>query len=171
MNIQGYYAAFAGYGISTQMQQQLAAEQAAQNRAEVAKENREAVEAKDNKAGDIKDLKDIWKELGGKHNVKGMTLESMQTVSLTLYNNDKITIHEHTVMTFSMGKDAAEEQPDPFLTEADEEGKRNWIAEFQARLREHRQAGDEDAAAMDDRILGILERLEAAARGGLNVTV
>lgn len=170
MQIQGYYGAYAGYGISTQMQQQLAAEQAAQNRADTARENKEAVE-KDKGAEGLRDLKDIWKELGGKHNVKDMTLESMQTISLTLYNNDKITIHEHTVMTFSLNKDAGEGNGNPFLTEANDEGKRDWIAEFKARLEEHRANSDEQAAEMDQRILTILERLQAAAKGGLNVQV
>lgn len=168
MNIQSYFGAYAGYNISAQMQQ-LAAEQAAsQGRQEAGKTGTEASETAEKAP---KNLQDIWKELGKSHNVTSMSLESLRTVSLTLHNNDKITIEEHTVMNFSFTEDNADNKQGLFRTEADENGKRDWIAEFKARLEEHQKQNNEQAAAMDKRILTILERLQAAASGGLNVTV
>lgn len=168
MNIQSYFGAYAGYNISAQMQQMAAEQAAVQGRQDAGKSGAEGSEAADKGS---KNLQDIWKELGKAHNVTNMSLESLRTVSLTLHNNDKVTIEEHTVMNFSFTQDQADDKQGMFRTEADEDGKRDWIAEFKARLEEHQAQNNEQAAAMDKRILSILERLQAAASGGLNVTV
>ncbi len=168
MNIQSYFGAYAGYNISAQMQQLAAEQAAAQARPEAGKNGTEASENAENAP---KNLQDIWKELGKANSVTSMSLESLRTVSLTLHNNDKITIEEHTMMSFSFTQNEKENEQGIFRTDADENGKRDWIAEFKARLEEHQAQNDEQAAAMDKRILGILERLQAAASGGLDVKV
>lgn len=165
MYIQGY----SSYSIAQQLQQlqQQAAEEAAKTNAS----GKETQKSKDAAQEAAQSALDVWKQLGQEYDVASMSVESMTVVSLTLYENNEINLFEHSILSFDASAGQLGEEADIFRTEADEDGKRDWIAEFQARLEEHQASGDTSAAASDQRILSILERLQAAASGGLNLTV
>lgn len=137
---------------------------------------------------------DIFRQIAQGTNVRSLSIESMSAVSFQLYDAGQISMMEHSMLSFGSGQDSQsfwdqseDDSSDDFFdfdsgiedaansytmrTEPDEDGNIDWIAEFQARLEEHQAAGDEQGASRDQQILNILEKLQAAAQGGLNVTV
>lgn len=114
---------------------------------------------------------DIWRSLGSGIDVHSATLDQLSLVSQGLYDNGQISLLDHATLSFDPAKGALGESADTYVTQTDGSGKRDWVAEFEARLTEHMEAGDSASAAVDQRVLGILHRLEAATSGGVNVTV
>ncbi len=117
---------------------------------------------------------DIWRSLATGIDVHSATLDQLSLVSQGLYDYGQISLLDHATLSFDPAKGALGESADTYLTGqdgADGSGKRDWVAEFEARLTEHMEAGDSASAAVDQRVLGILHRLEAAASGGVDVKV
>ena len=85
----------------------------------------------------------------------------MCTISRRLYDAKQITLVDHAELTLDPTK-----IPGPvkghFLTPADQSGKRDWIAEWEAQADMQLKSGDTAGyqGIMDHIVHGILERLE-----------
>lgn len=109
----------------------------------------------------------VWHQLGKGLDVRSLTRDELAAVSQQLYENGAIDLSDHAVMSF----DPSFAGSTGLLTASDASGKVDWVAEFQARLTRHLEEGDEGAAGQDRRVLDILGRLQAGARGVTSVRV
>lgn len=109
----------------------------------------------------------IWHQIGKEVDVRALTQEDLAKVSGMLYDNGVISLRDHATMSF----DPSFAGSSGLLTEADAAGRVDWMAEFQARLAKHQKEGDTQAAAQDGRVLEILSRLQAGAKGVTSIRV
>lgn len=109
----------------------------------------------------------IWHQIGQEVDVRSLTRDDLAKVSQLLYDNGAISLQDHATMSF----DPSFAGSTNLLTSPNSEGQVDWVAEFQARLRQHSKAGDKDAAAGDQRILEIFARLQAGSKGVTSIRV
>lgn len=109
----------------------------------------------------------IWHQLGQQVDLRSMTREELAKISLFLYDNGAISLQDHAVMSF----DPSFAGSTNLLTSPNSAGQVDWVAEFQARLRQHTSAGDTEAASGDQRILEIFARLQAGSKGVTSIRV
>ena len=112
-------------------------------------------------------ISDIWKELSDNFNVRNASFEEICEISFQLYQSGKISLGEHAILTFDWNKARAHMQQhlnipvvDLHLTPANFEGKRNWIAEYEARMNRDLQLNNLLGYEINKKITGILKRLE-----------
>lgn len=104
------------------------------------------------------------------YDVRNMTFEQLKEVAQKLYEAGAITVKEVMTMTFDYGratqsiKQAANRKTAPnftmYETSADTSGRRDWIAEFEARAAKDRQYGNFIGNANKTKIISILQLLE-----------
>ncbi len=107
----------------------------------------------------------VWHQLGKAVDVRSLTQDEMAKVAWMLYDNGVIGLEDQTALTGGGSGHSG------LLTAADAQGRVDWVAEFQARLTQHRSLGDERAAVQDQRALDILARLQAGSRGVTSIRV
>lgn len=108
-----------------------------------------------------------WHQIGREADVHSMTREELAKISAMLYDQGLISLTDHATMSF----DPSFAGSSNLLTAADGAGRVDWMAEFQARMARHSEQGDSTAAAQDERVLGILSRLQAGSRGVTSIRV
>ncbi len=113
---------------------------------------------------------DPWREAGQSCNVRHMTLQDMDDVTMDLYESGSISLFDRALLTFDPDRLAAADGGTGWLTPADSQGNRDWVAEWEARLAQDETLGEAQNAANDQRILDILHRLEAGAAPALDRT-
>lgn len=111
---------------------------------------------------------DPWRKAGQTCNVRHMTLQDMDDVTMDLYEAGSITLFDRALLTFDPDRFAAADGGTGWLTPADSAGNRDWVAEWEARLAQDEKLGEAQNAANDRRILDILHRLEAGAAPALD---
>ncbi|MCP3940957.1 MAG: hypothetical protein GY710_05685 [Desulfobacteraceae bacterium] len=90
-------------------------------------------------------------------------------MSLELYNAGEISLMDHAQITFKGAM--MDKFGDTFLTKTDSDGRRDMIAEFEAKVAMDKSpTGNSLSIPGDLRILQHLERLDAARRGPIHVT-
>lgn len=109
----------------------------------------------------------VWHQVGQTLDVRSMTQEDLAKASWMLYDNGLISLSDHAALT----SDPSFGGSSGLLTSPDASGRVDWVAEFQARLARHNQDGDSQGAAQDQRVLDILGRLQAGARGVTSIRV
>ncbi|MCP3940956.1 MAG: hypothetical protein GY710_05680 [Desulfobacteraceae bacterium] len=87
-------------------------------------------------------------------------------MSLELYYAGEISLLDHTIL--SLNRDMGEFTS--FLTKAGSDGRRDMLAEFEAKVAMDKSTGNNLNLPNDSRILQHLERLDAARRGPVHVT-
>lgn len=108
----------------------------------------------------------LWHQIGQAVDIRSLSEEDLAKVSRLLYENGEISSEDHAMLTGNFMRSDAR-----WLTAADEAGRRDWIAEFQARLDRHLAQRDTRGAAQDQRVLDILCRLRAGANGAISMRV
>jgi len=108
-----------------------------------------------------------WHQIGKQIDVNSMTREDLAKISAMLYDQGLISLSDHATMSF----DPSFAGSPNLLTAADASGRVDWMAEFQARMARHSERGETSAAAQDERVLGILSRLQAGSRGVTSIRV
>jgi hypothetical protein len=108
-----------------------------------------------------------WHQIGRDVDVNSMSREDLAKISAMLYDQGLISLSDHATMSF----DPSFAGSSNLLTAADGSGRVDWMAEFQARMARHSAEGDTSAAAQDERVLGILSRLQAGSRGVTSIRV
>lgn len=110
----------------------------------------------------------IYQELSSQYDVKSATFEELIDISTALYDAGEITLAEHALLTFDNGRAAndlkrfAQGVPSDFSlyeTTADSYGRRDWLAEFEARASKNFLHGNIIGYQGNQNALSILERL------------
>lgn len=109
----------------------------------------------------------IWHRLASEYDVRSMTAGETSKLSRELYDAGEISLLDHAILSFDgdMG-----EVGTAFLTKADSNGRRDMLAEFEAKVAMDKRTNSQNLAT-DSRILQHLERLDAARRGPVHATV
>lgn len=112
----------------------------------------------------------IYDDIANKYNVRNMTFEELKEVAQELYDAGAITGKEVVTMTFDYNratqdiKQATNGITAPNFTmhetSADTSGRRDWIAEFEARAAKDRQYENFIGNANKTKIISILQLLE-----------
>lgn len=110
----------------------------------------------------------IYKEISSKYDVRNATFEEIVELSKALYEVGEISLAEHATLTFDYDratdnlKRHAPGVPSNFNmyeTSADHNGRRDWIAEFEARASKSFQFGHLIGYQSNTKIVELLERL------------
>ena len=110
--------------------------------------------------------KDIWAELGGRYDIRHATFNELCEIAITLYKKGEISGGDCAIMTFDWKRaadDLRKDHPDVVddlnLVPADSEGRRDWIAEFDARAKSAFSQGNNFGYIHNQRLADILRRI------------
>lgn len=110
-------------------------------------------------------------DIASEYDVRNMTFEQLTEVANKLYEAGEIQVKDLMLMTFDFGrateyvKAIGHPQTSANFTmyeTAEQNGQRDWIAEFQARAAKNRKYGNLIGDANNSKIVAILQRLERA---------
>ncbi|GAB6085221.1 hypothetical protein [Alkaliphilus crotonatoxidans] len=101
----------------------------------------------------------IWDEIAKDSNIRNASFEELCNISTQLYEAEEISLLTHSTLTFDPGRCTLLTRSDINLTPTDEDGRRNWIAEYQARANRDLKMGNVDGYVQNNDILKILNRL------------
>lgn len=112
----------------------------------------------------------VWEEILSKYNVRKATFEEIKEISLRLYEAGEISLLEHAILTFDHEKVAndikhrARVYVSPnfslYETSSNQNGERDWIAEFEARVEKDFKYGNLLGHQNNMKVLNILQRLD-----------
>ncbi|PKM76696.1 MAG: hypothetical protein CVU90_10965 [Firmicutes bacterium HGW-Firmicutes-15] len=109
----------------------------------------------------------IWEELGKKYDVRNATFDEICDISTKLYSAGQISLGDHLMLTFDwkraadeLRKTYPETVADLNLTPADGNGRRDWIAEFEARTVRDFHADNTKGYIQNQKLTQILGRIE-----------
>ncbi|MEC2077742.1 hypothetical protein [Metabacillus fastidiosus] len=113
----------------------------------------------------------VWKEISSKYNVRKATFEDIQEISQKLYEAGEISLAEHAILIFDCERVAndikhrAHVPVSPnfsmYETVSNQNGERDWIAEFEARVKKDFKYGNLLGHQHNMKVLNILQRLAA----------
>ena len=110
--------------------------------------------------------KDIWAELGGRYDIRHATFDELCEVADKLYSAGQISLLDHAMITFDWKRaadDLRKDHPDVVadfnITPADAEGRRDWIAEFEARAKRVFSQGNDGGYVHNQKLVEILLRI------------
>ena len=110
--------------------------------------------------------KDIWAELGGRYDIRHATFDELCEVADKLYSAGQISLLDHAMITFDWKRaadDLRKDHPDVVadfnITPADAEGRRDWIAEFEARAKRAFSQGNDGGYVHNRKLADILLRI------------
>lgn len=115
----------------------------------------------------------VWDELSQMYDVRNATFDEIKEIANTLYKEGAISLKEVVLLTFDYGratdymKQAARQTSLPvatnfsmYETNADEFGRRDWIAEFSAQAKKQFKLGNLVGHSSRLKIVNLLEQLE-----------
>lgn len=110
--------------------------------------------------------KDIWAELGSKYDVRHATFDELCEIANKLYSAGQISFGDMAIMTFDWKRaadDLRKDHPDVVadlnLVPADSEGRRDWIAEFDARAKRAFSQGNDGGYIRNQKLADVLRRI------------
>lgn len=118
------------------------------------------------KVSQSKSREDIYAQIAKNYDIRSASHKEICEIAKELRESGAITGIECAVLTFN---------PDPHLpdyikqnypnyrfslTKADHNGKRDWIAEYEARIQRDKQIGNTQGVIHDKKILDVLMRLQ-----------
>ncbi len=110
--------------------------------------------------------KDIWTELGSKYDIRHATFDELCEIAHKLYSAGQISLGNMAIMIFDWKRaadDLRKDHPDVVddlnLVPADSEGRRDWIAEFDARAKSAFSQGNNFGYIHNQRLADILRRI------------
>ena len=116
---------------------------------------------------------DIWKELGSEYDVREATFDEICKISNKLYEAGEITLREHAILTFdydratkdiigiarNLGREVSPSYS-MYATESNGNGERDWIAEYEARIKQDFKQNNMIGYHNNKKILDILNELD-----------
>jgi hypothetical protein len=102
---------------------------------------------------------EIWEELAREYDIRNATFDELCDMSLKLYRAGQISFQEHGLLTFDPGKSPQTSGFTFNLIPANPEGRKDWIAEYEARLRQDSKINP-SSCAFDQKLILILKRLD-----------
>lgn len=115
-----------------------------------------------------KNSSEIWREISGDYDVRNATFDEISEISRKLYEAGEISLKDLSTLTFDRKKLAeyirqnvqTPVKSDFNLTPASNEGKRDWIAEFEARAKQDFKFHNLIGYQSNQAALSILKRLD-----------
>ena len=117
-----------------------------------------SVQAKATKAQEGNDSSAVWDELSQKYDIRNATSDEFSDIASQLYEAGQISASEYSSMTFDPSKSPVKKNI--FLTPTNQDGKRDWIAEFEKRAELQLRFGDKLGYSNSNNIIEILKRLQ-----------
>lgn len=114
----------------------------------------------------LKPSRDVYKLITQQYNIRKASYEELCEMSSMLYEYGEISGSDHAILIFNPEIAPPEfiKLKDPnysyFLTTTDQDGRRDWLLEFEARIKKNYATGNPHGAAYRERLLDILRRLE-----------
>ncbi|MGS0765211.1 hypothetical protein [Syntrophomonas curvata] len=109
---------------------------------------------------------DIWAELGSRYDIRHATFDELCEVADKLYSAGQISLGDLAIMTFDWKRaadDLRKDHPDVVadlnIIPADTEGRRDWIAEFEARAKRAFSQGNDGGYVHNQKLADILLRI------------
>lgn len=110
----------------------------------------------------------VWETLARKYNVRNMTFKDIVAIANSLYEANEISLKEVATMTFDYEKateyirQAVSVSPNYnlFETNANMDGSRDWIKEFEARANKNFRLGNLLGFDSNMKIVSILKKIE-----------
>lgn len=111
----------------------------------------------------------VWEDLSNKYDVKNATFDDIVDIANSLYEAGEISLKEVALMTFDYERatndlkqrfGGASSDFSMFVTEANENGKRNWIEEFKERANKQFGFGNLIGHSNNLNIYNILQKLD-----------
>ncbi|ADL08772.1 hypothetical protein [Thermosediminibacter oceani] len=102
----------------------------------------------------------IWEELAKEYDIRNASFEELHDIAFKLYDTGEISFFDLGVLIFDPSKSPQKVRPNIFLTKANPDGKRDWIAEYEARANMDLKIGNMLGYKSNRRILDILRRLQ-----------
>jgi hypothetical protein len=101
----------------------------------------------------------IWEELAKEYDIRNASFQELCDISFKLYEAGEISFFDLGVLIFDPSKSPQKVRPNIFLTKASTGGRRDWIAEYEARANMDFKIGNTLGYKNNRRILDILRRL------------
>ncbi|EPR43653.1 hypothetical protein dsx2_2270 [Desulfovibrio sp. X2] len=114
---------------------------------------------------------DIWRALATQYDLNSMDAGDLDDLSQSLYDAGQISLGDRTALSFDPEKGTLSSNAGSLLTGTNASGKVDWQSEFKARLADAMDSGDMVSAQVDQQVLGVLGRLQAAKQKGVNCVV
>jgi len=102
---------------------------------------------------------DVWEQVSAAYDPNEMTFADLSKMANKLYEEGEISLRHVALLTFNPTKHPTNPVSNYFLTPEDHLGRRNWIAEFEARLEQNRQLGNSVGMDATTEVLDILRKL------------
>ncbi len=102
---------------------------------------------------------DIYEQIAQDYDIRNATHKELCTISRKLYDEGEISLFEHGLLTIKLELPAYKNYS-YFLTKADRNGKRDWIAEYEARLAENTRIGNTKGQIYDRKLIDVLKLLQ-----------
>ena len=119
--------------------------------------------------GETKETESIWRRMAAKYNVRDITPEETAEMSLALYEVGAISFTDHALLSFDPDHNQLP-GGSGYLTEADINGRRDMISEYEARIELARKMGDDSRSLANmEKILDYLSTLDAARGKPINI--
>lgn len=103
---------------------------------------------------------EIWGELAGAYDIRNATFDELCEISLKLYEEGQISLKDHGILTFNPSKSPQTPGLTINLTPASPEGRMDWIAEYEARLKRDLEINNLLGYANNQKIVQILKCLD-----------
>lgn len=107
----------------------------------------------------------IWDELSSQYNIRSATFDEMCEVANKLYEAGQLTFKEFAILTLDPSKSTQSVKPNRWVTSSDQYGRRDWIAEWEARVERDLEMGNSLNYENNQRILTVLSRLQSIDYG------
>ncbi len=116
----------------------------------------------------------IWHNLAAKYDVRSITPQETADLSSELYDAGLISFKDHAILSFQpeLGKIPLPDGASIYLTHADGNGRRDMIAEYEARIEFSKKHGHNPKFNADrERILEYLNILDAAKGKSIEIVL
>ncbi|WP_425803282.1 hypothetical protein ACHOLT_17565 [Desulfitobacterium sp. Sab5] len=102
---------------------------------------------------------DIWKELSGRYDIQNASFSELCDISKKLYAAGQISFLDYGMIIFDPSQSSQPLHFDINVTSANRDGRRDWIAEFEARASAALKFGNTGGYTENRKIAEILSRL------------
>lgn len=103
---------------------------------------------------------EIWGELAKEYDIRNASFNELSDISTRLYKAGEISLFGHAMLTFDPSKSPQPVKTNIYLTEPSDNGKRDWIAEYEARVAKNLKMGNITGYRVNKNVLKILVRLQ-----------
>lgn len=105
------------------------------------------------------DASNIWEEISKEYDIRNASFDDLCTISAKLYEEDQIPLLVHGILTFNPNESPQSIKVDINLTQANQDGNRDWIAEYESRSERDLRMSNNIGYMNNQKIINILKRL------------